>query len=105
MTTSGEHVTKQKLMEDLSMVVRDAEELLKATANQTGESISAARAKAAENLKAAKIRLAEAQEALMVKAKLAAKQTDEYVHENPWKAAGIAAAAGVLVGALISRRH
>ena len=104
MTTSGEHVSKQKLMEDLTMVVRDAEELLKATANQTGESISAVRAKATENLRVAKIRLAEAQEALMERAKLAAKQTDEYVHENPWKAAGIAAAAGVLVGALIARR-
>jgi len=104
MTTSGEHVSKQKLMEDLTMVVRDAEELLKATANQTGESISAVRAKATENLRVAKIRLAEAQEALMERAKLAAKQTDEYVHENPWKAAGIAAAAGILVGALIARR-
>ena len=91
-------------MEDLTMVVRDAEELLKATANQTGESISAVRAKATENLRVAKIRLAEAQEALMERAKLAAKQTDEYVHENPWKAAGIAAAAGILVGALIARR-
>jgi ElaB/YqjD/DUF883 family membrane-anchored ribosome-binding protein len=30
--------------------------------------------------------------------------TDEYVHANPWKALGIAAAAGVLVGILMSRR-
>ncbi|MDP3482404.1 MAG: DUF883 family protein [Sulfuricella sp.] len=37
-----EHITKGKLMEDLRMVVADAEELLKATANQTGERIAAA---------------------------------------------------------------
>ena len=104
MTNSTEHVSKQKLMEDLSAVVTDAEELLKATANQTGERIAAARAKAEESLRIAKIRLADAQEALLEKAKVAAKQADTYVHDNPWKAAGIAAAVGVLIGALISRR-
>jgi ElaB/YqjD/DUF883 family membrane-anchored ribosome-binding protein len=104
MTNPAEHVSKQKLMEDLSAVVTDAEELLKATANQTGERIAAARAKAEESLRVAKIRLADAQEALLEKAKVAAKQADTYVHENPWKAAGIAAAVGVLIGALIARR-
>jgi ElaB/YqjD/DUF883 family membrane-anchored ribosome-binding protein len=108
MTNSGEHVSKQKLMEDLSAVVNDAEELLKATASQTGERITAARARAEETLRTAKIRLADAQEALIEKAKVAARQTDEYVHENPWKTAGIAAAVGgllgVLIGALVSRR-
>lgn len=104
MTNSAEHVSKQKLMEDLSAVVTDAEELLKATANQTGERIAAARAKAEESLRVAKVRLADAQEALLEKAKVAAKQADTYVHDNPWKAAGIAAAVGVLIGALIARR-
>lgn len=104
MTTAGENVSKQKLMEDLSAVVNDAEELLKATASQTGERITAARARAEETLKVAKVRLADAQEALVEKTKQAARQTDAYVHENPWKAAGIAAVVGVLIGALISRR-
>lgn len=104
MTNSAEHVSKQKLMEDLSAVVTDAEELLKATANQTGERIAAARARAEESLRVAKVRLADAQEALLEKAKVAAKQADTYVHDNPWKAAGIAAAVGVLIGALIARR-
>lgn len=104
MNTSAEHVSKQKLMDDLSTVVSDAEELLKATASQTGERITEVRAKTQESLRAAKVRLADAQEALVEKAKAAARETDTYVHENPWKAAGIAAAVGVLVGALIARR-
>jgi len=104
MKKSVEHEPMQKLMEDLSMVVFDAEELLKATASQTGERVTAARAKAEETLKVARMGLADAQEALVEKTKLAARQTDEYMHENPWKAAGIAAAVGVLIGALISRR-
>ncbi len=69
----AEQVTKEKLMEDLRAVVADAEELLKATANQTGERIAAARAKAEESLKAAKARLAKEKAAVMAKTKAAAQ--------------------------------
>ena len=101
---TAEHVSKEKLIEDLKVVVTDAEELLKATANQTGERIAAARAKAEESLRAARVRVAEAQASLVKQAKVAAKTTDDYVHENPWQAVGIAAAVGLVLGALISRR-
>lgn len=104
MRKSKEMVSSQKLMDDLSAVVADAEELLKATASQTGERISAVRARAEESVKVAKSRLAETQEELMDQAKVIAKEADAYMHENPWKAAGIAAAVGLLVGAIISRR-
>ena len=99
-----ERVSKEKLMEDLKVVVADAEDLLRATASQTGERIAAARSKAEESLRAAKVRLAEAQASVVEKVKVAAKTTDDYVHENPWQAVGIAAAAGLVLGALISRR-
>lgn len=96
-------VSKEKLMQDLRVVVSDAEELLRATAGQAGEKMSAARERIQENLAAAKERLALAQESVVAKTKQAAKVTDEYVHENPWKAVGIAAGAGLIVGMLISR--
>ena len=99
-----EQVTREKLMEDLSAVVADAEELLKATADQTGERIAAARGKAEESLKAAKVRLDEQQAAVMAKTKAAAEATEEYVRANPWKALGIAAAAGFVLGILAARR-
>lgn len=104
MRKSKELVSSQKLMDDLSAVVADAEELLKATANQTGERIAVVRARAEESVRAAKSRIAEAQDDLMDQAKVVAKEADAYMHENPWKAAGIAAAVGVLIGAIISRR-
>jgi ElaB/YqjD/DUF883 family membrane-anchored ribosome-binding protein len=97
-------VTKEKLMEDMRTVITDAEELLKATANQTGERIAAARAKAGESLENARIRLAEAQDTVVEKVRVAAKTTDDYVHDNPWQAVGFAAAIGLVLGALISRR-
>ncbi len=99
-----EDITREKLMEDLKVLVTDAEELLKATASQTAEPIAAARAKAEESLKAARARLAEAQEPVIEKTKAAAKCADEYVRANPWRAVGIAAAAGFILGILDSRR-
>ncbi len=96
-------VSKEKLMQDLRVVVADAEELLRATAGQAGEKVSVVRERIQENLAAAKERLAAAQESMVAKTKQAAKATDEYVHENPWKAVGIAAGVGLVVGMLISR--
>ena len=95
---------RDKLMADLKVVVADAEELLRATASQTGDRIVAARAKAEESLKAAKARLADAQIAAMERVRATAKATDEYVHDNPWKVIGGVAVVGLLLGALISRR-
>ena len=96
-------ISKEKLMQDLRVVVADAEELLRATAGQAGEKMSVARERIQENLAAAKERLAAAQDAVVVRTKEAAKVTDEYVHENPWKAVGIAAGVGLIIGMLISR--
>jgi ElaB/YqjD/DUF883 family membrane-anchored ribosome-binding protein len=96
-------VSKEKLMQDLRIVVSDAEELLRATASQAGEKVSAARERIQENLAAAKEHLAVAQQHVAAKARQAARVTDEYVHENPWRAVGIAAGAGLIVGLLIAR--
>lgn len=96
-------IGKEKLMQDLRVVVADAEELLRATAGQTGEKVSSARERIQESLVAAKVRLIAAEEAIVEKTKQAAKATDEYVHENPWKSVGIAAGVGLVIGMLISR--
>ena len=96
--------SKEKLVADLKVVVSDAEELLRATASQAGEKVSAARARIEASLASAKIKLSEAERAALEKAKEAAKATDEYVHDHPWRAVGIAAGAGLLLGLLIGRR-
>ncbi len=96
-------VSKEKLMQDFRVVVTDAEELLRATAGLAGEKVSAARERIQENLASAKVRLSAAEEAVAAKTKQAARATDEYVHENPWKAVGIGAGVGLIVGMLISR--
>ena len=101
-STAGE-IGKEKLMQDFRVVVADAEELLRATAGHAGEKVSAARERIQENLVAAKARLAAAEEVVVAKAKQAANATDEYVHENPWKAVGVGVGVGLIIGMLISR--
>jgi ElaB/YqjD/DUF883 family membrane-anchored ribosome-binding protein len=100
---TASEVSKEKLMQDFRVVVADAESLLHATAGLANEKVSAARERVQENLAAAKARLSAAEEAVVAKTKQAAKATDEYVHENPWKAVGIGVGVGLIVGMLISR--
>ncbi len=97
-------VSKQQLVDDFKVVVADAEALLKATASHGGEKVAELRAKTEESLKAAKVRIHEAQDVIVAKTKVAAKVTDEYVHENPWKSIGVAAGVGLIIGMLIGRR-
>ena len=97
-------VTKEQLISDFKVVIADVEALIKATANQGGDAVVNLRAKAEESLAAAKVKLGEAQDALVEKGKIAAQATDDYVHEKPWHAVGIAAGVGLVVGLLIGRR-
>lgn len=101
-------VTREKLREDLRAVMTDAEALLRSTAGQAGDKVSeaavTARAKLQESLRTARERLSEAEAALMDRTRAAARATDQYVHDNPWKSIGVAASVGVIVGMLIARR-
>jgi ElaB/YqjD/DUF883 family membrane-anchored ribosome-binding protein len=96
-------VTREKLISDFKVVLADAEELLKATAAQTGDKATELREKVTEHLKRAKFRLQEEQEKVVTRTKEVANATDDYVHENPWQAVGVAAGVGFLLGLVIGR--
>lgn len=98
-------VSRDKLAQDLRTVVADTEDLLRATADQTGEKVAALRERAQANLTLAKARLVETEQAVLERTRVAAQATDEYVHENPWYAVGVAAGVGLLLGMLIGRGH
>ena len=102
MNESGSN--REKFMQDMRVVISDAEELLRATASQAGEQIAAARVRIQGSLREAKVKLAEADAVLRERAREAAQYTDEYVHENPWRAVGVAAGIGLLLGLLLGRR-
>jgi ElaB/YqjD/DUF883 family membrane-anchored ribosome-binding protein len=86
-------VTTDKLMKDLKAVVGNAEDLLKATADQGGEQIARIRARAEESVRVARGRM-----------KDVGGELDEQVRENPWTAVGIAAGIGLVLGILLARK-
>lgn len=95
----------ERITEDLQQVIRDAEALLRATAGVAGEKIEEVRARAEESLSNAKGRLSELRGEAFARAQNAAGSADDYVRANPWLAIGVAAAAGLLIGALLSGRQ
>lgn len=99
-----DHVSTAQLKSDLAAVLRDAEALIKATADQGGDKMNEARTKVRESLDAAKARLHEAERAARRQGEDALHATEGYARGNPWQAMGIAAAVGLVVGALLARR-
>ncbi len=97
-------VHKDKLMSDLRVVIADAEELLRMTADQAGEGAADLRSRLQARMHQAKADLAHLQQAAVAKAQAAGHAADEFVHENPWKSIGVAAGIGLVVGLLIGRR-
>ena len=104
LTGSMNEVTKAELVAEFKTVIADAEALIKATANQGVERIDQLRSQAEASLASAKDKIEDLHEDLVEKGREAVKATDDYVQENPWKAVGIAAGIGLVIGLLVSRR-
>ena len=104
MSVSETHAARDRLLEDFKTIVTDAEELLKATAGQSGEKIDSVRARAEENLRRARVKLGEMEGDVVDRTRAAAKATDQLVHENPWQSIALATAVGFLVGVMTGRR-
>jgi ElaB/YqjD/DUF883 family membrane-anchored ribosome-binding protein len=90
----------QKLMGDLKNVAHDAEDLMRATADQAGEKVSELRERLAAALESAK---ATAQR-LEAKTVEAAKATDRCIRDHPYQSLGVAFGLGVLIGVLVARK-
>jgi ElaB/YqjD/DUF883 family membrane-anchored ribosome-binding protein len=97
-------ISRDKLVADMRVVTADAEELVRATAGQAAGRIATARSRVKDRLTATKATLEQLAGAGTGKARAAARATDEFVRGRPWRAVGIAALVGVVVGRLIRRR-
>ncbi|WP_422011031.1 DUF883 family protein [Roseateles sp.] len=95
---------KEKLAADFHAVMSDIDALMKATGSQAEGEAKALRDRISDRLDSAKEKLLDAQHEAVQRAKAAATATDDYVHDNPWQAIGVAAAIGLALGVLIGRR-
>ena len=89
---------------DVQNVVSEAQELLKTVKDEGATKIDDMKAKVSQQYEVAREKLGELQTTVQDGAKVAMTSTDEYVRSNPWRAVGIAAAAGAIIGFLASRR-
>jgi ElaB/YqjD/DUF883 family membrane-anchored ribosome-binding protein len=97
-------VHREKLISDLKVVAADADELVKITAGQASLEAKDAATRMRSRMKELQDDMAHMQDVAVARAKAIAQNTDGYVHEQPWKAIGIAAGLGVVIGLLAGRR-
>jgi ElaB/YqjD/DUF883 family membrane-anchored ribosome-binding protein len=99
----NDNVNTDTLFEQLQTVIRDSEELLKASAAFAGDKIEQARMRAKESLRSAKERLAGLGDDVVSQTQDFVGKGNHYVRDNPWQAIGFAAAIGFVLGALLTR--
>ena len=103
MATATE-AARKKLVDDFKALTTDTEELLRATANQTGERASAARARVEKRLRKAKEAVDKLRDDVLESSRAAAETADRTVRDHPWESVAVAAGVGFILGVLTSRR-
>jgi len=88
---------------DMKTLVKEAQELFREAATTSGDKADDLRNKGLSLLESAVEKAQNAQAVAIEKGKEVAKRTDDYVHDNPWRAVAISAGIGLLVGLVIGR--
>ncbi len=97
-------VARERLMEDLQGLTRDAEDLLKATAGDVSDKAKEARSRVSAALERARASYARMQDQTIASAKAAAKKADLVIRDHPYESIGIAFGVGLLIGVLVTRK-
>lgn len=103
-TTQSDKFSHDKLLADFKQVVASAEELLNATANQSGEAVAHARTRAESTLREARHKLGELEKEVVDETRRMVESGEKQIKEHPWTAVGVGAGVGLLLGMLIARR-
>ncbi len=88
-----------RIVADLKVLARDAEDLIEATAGDVTDKAKEARARLRKALAAAK----DTCEDLQQKAADGARATDKVIREHPYQSIGVAFGVGLLIGVLALR--
>lgn len=98
------YASRDRVLEDLKALSRDAESLLKAIANDATDKGKELRARLTESLDRAKSTAAELQQQTTAAARAAVRNTDAAIRAHPYQSIGIAFGVGILVGVLVARK-
>jgi ElaB/YqjD/DUF883 family membrane-anchored ribosome-binding protein len=96
--------TRAKIADEFATAMSEAQDMLARAANETGDKARDLRSQVETKLLHAKLRLQELEGEALDRAKNAARATDDYVHDHPWRAVGVAAVVGFVIGLMMNRR-
>ena len=89
---------------EIKSLIADVEDLVARIADLKDADVARVRTKVMRAVEAAKGSLADSAETVRRQAQRVAATADDYVHDSPWQAVGIAALVGAVVGVIASRR-
>lgn len=104
-TTAGLSARHEETMAQLSRTVAQAEDLLRALGDESGQAIDAMRERVTTTLRDARQRLAGSATQARNVAQNTMTRADAYVHANPWRAVAIGAGIGALLAIMMSSRR
>ena len=93
---------RDRLVADVRTLLADAEDLLAAVGAESKEKIAGIRPRLEAAMQRARMRAAEVEVSLETRARDIALRVDAYASEHPWQTAGMAAAVGATVGAVMA---
>ena len=88
---------------DIQNVVSDAQELLKTVQSEGESRMNEVKARVQGQVDHARQAMSDIQHTIQDGARVAATETDAYVHANPWTAIAIGAAVGAVLGFIAAR--
>jgi len=97
-------LARERVMADLKALVRDSEDLLKATSGDVTEKAREARARVMAALERARESCESMEEQSIATAKAAARKADTVIRNHPYESIGVAFGLGLLIGVLVTRR-
>ena len=97
-------LARERVVADLKSLVRDSEDLLKATVGDVSEKAKEARSRLTAALERAKETCEEMQDQTVATARASAQKADTVIRGHPYESLGIAVGIGLLIGVLVARR-
>src|SRR5688572_20846891 len=104
MEPSNSRIARERVMADMRALARDAESLLKATAEDVSEKAKEARLRLMSAVEKAKATYEDMQAQGIESARAAAMKADQTIRSHPYESLGVAFVIGVLLGAFVRRR-
>ena len=95
---------KSVAADEIRNLIADVEDLITRLADLNDSDVASMRSKVMATVESAKETLADGADTLRRQAQRAVSEADDYVHESPWAAVGLAALVGAVVGILVARR-